>query len=466
MWRIAAADALRTRVAAADTLGLVSEHPQVPTKRRRLVDITPLRASPVFARLWIGSAVSGVGAQLTLVAVGLQIYDITASTFAVALVGGISLIPMVVAGLWGGVLADTFDRRAVLIISAIAGWLTTLGLIALAWFELNTGSAPVWPFYVLTTVNAVAATITQTTRGSVTPRILPHHLIASASALSGISLGIMLTVGPALAGVLVASVGFSWTYTVDAVLFFAGFLGIFSLPKLPPLEASTGTGWTSLRDGLRFLVNAPNIRAGFLIDILAMGLGRPFVILPAVGALVIGGGPVTVGILTASAAIGTFLTSLFSGPVGHVRHYGLAIGRSVMIYGGFILLFGLVIAAMQTGWFGPVGAGFGRVNVVALIVAAVALAGTGASDEVSAIFRNTMMLTATPDGMRGRLQGIFTVAVTGGPRLGDLYMGTLATLVALWFPPVLGGLLIIGGVGLVLRLLTGFREYDAAHPAP
>ena len=459
--------ALRHRsIVPPDNLEPVSEQPSSPAKKRRFVDITPLRASPVFARLWIGSAVSGIGAQLTLVAVGLQIYDITKSTLAVSLVGGISLIPMIIAGLWGGVLADAFDRRAVLIISAITGWLTTLGLIALAWFELTTGAAPVWPFYVLTTINAVAATITQATRGSVTPRILPRELVAPASALNGISIGIMLTLGPALAGVLVASVGFAWTYTVDALLFFAGFLGIFALPKLPPLEATSGAGWKSLRDGLTFLAKAPNIRAGFLIDLLAMGLGRPFVILPAVGALVIGGGPVTVGILTASAAIGTFLTSLFSGPVGHVRRYGVAIGRSVMIYGGCILLFGLVIGAMQTGWFGTVGASFDRVNVPALIIAGVALAGTGASDEVSAIFRSTMMLTAAPDGMRGRLQGIFTVAVTGGPRIGDLYMGTLATLVALWFPPVLGGLLIIGGVGLVLRLLTGFREYDSAHPSP
>ncbi len=448
----------------------MSEHPEPPADpalpRRRFVDITPLRESPAFARLWIGSAVSGIGAQLTLVAVGLQIYDITRSTLAVSLVGGISLIPMIIAGLWGGVLADAFDRRLVLIISAITGWLTTLGLIALATFEATTGTAPVWPFYVLTTVNAVAATITQATRGSVTPRILPQRLVAPASALNGISLGIMLTLGPALAGVLVASVGFSFTYLVDAVLFFAGFHGIFSLPKLPPLGETRGAGLRSLRDGLGFLAKAPNIRTGFLVDLLAMGLGRPFVILPAVGALVIGGGPVTVGILTACAAIGTFLTSLFSGPVGHVRHYGIAIGRSVMIYGGFILMFGLVIAAMQTGWFGTVGPKITQANVVALTLAGVALAGTGASDEVSAIFRSTMMLTAAPDGMRGRLQGIFTVAVTGGPRLGDLYMGALATLVALWFPPVLGGLLIIGGVGLVLRLVTGFRAYDAAHPSP
>lgn len=451
----------------------MSDQPDGPVPKRRFVDVTPLRESPPFARLWYGAGISGIGAQLTIVAVGLQIYDITRSTFAVALVGGISLVPMIIAGLWGGVLADAFDRRLVLIISAITGWLTTLGLIALAWIELAAAASgashqhvPIWPFYVLTTINSVAATITMATRSSVYPRILPQSLVAPASALNGIAFGLQLTLGPALAGVLVATTGFTWTYTVDAVLFAAGFLGILTLPKLPPLEKTSGAGWRALTDGVAFLVRAPNIRAGFLIDLLAMGLGRPFVILPAVGALVIGGGPVTVGILTAAAAIGTFLTSLFSGPVGHVRRYGVAIGGSVMIYGGFVLLFGAIIGAMQTGWFGTVGAGIAQANPVALVLAAIALAGTGASDEVSAIFRTTMMLTAAPDGMRGRLQGIFTVVVTGGPRIGDLYMGTLATLVALWFPPVLGGLLIVAAVGVILRVQSGFRGYDARHPSP
>ncbi len=114
-------------------------HPDPPAPRRRFVDVSPLRRSPAFARLWAGSAISGIGAQLTIVAVGLQIYDITHSTFAVSLVGGIALLPLVVAGLWGGMLADAFDRRLVLIISSIVGWCTTLGLIALAWVDLTIG---------------------------------------------------------------------------------------------------------------------------------------------------------------------------------------------------------------------------------------------------------------------------------------------------------------------------------------
>ena len=453
---------------AASTLAAVSTASDDPApRRRRFVDLTPLWHSSAFARLWIGTAISGIGAQLTIVAVGLLIYELTHSTFAVSLVGGIALLPMIAAGLWGGMLADAFDRRLVLIVSAVAGWLATLGLVIAAGIDAGLGGqVAVWPLYLLTTLSAVASTITMATRGSVTPRLLPGELVPAASALNGIGYGLQLTIGPALAGVLVATVGFGWTFTVDAVLFAFGFLGIFTLPKLAPLGAATRPGWRSLREGAAFLRHAPNIRAGFLIDLIAMGFGRPYVIFPAVGALVIGGGPITVGILTAAAAIGTFLTSLLSGPVGRIHRHGVAIGVSVMIYGGFVALFGAVVGAMQTGWFGPVGAGFDRVNVVALVIASIALAGTGASDEVSAIFRSTMLLMAAPDEMRGRLQGIFTVVVTGGPRIGDLYMGVFATAVALWFPPAIGGLLIIGLVGLILRLQSGLRAYDSRNPSP
>jgi MFS family permease len=438
-----------------------------PARRRRFVDLTPLRASPAFARLYAGSAISGIGAQLTIVAVGLQVYDITRSTLAVSLVGGIALLPMVIAGLWGGMLADSFDRRTVAIIASVVGWLATLSLIALAVVDLGLGSrVPVWPLYVLTTINAVAATISNTTRGSIYPRLLPAELIPGASAMQGIAYGLQLTIGPALAGVLVASVGFAWTYAVDAVLFAAAFIGLFTLPRIPPAHDATRPGWRSLREGLGYLRRAPNIRAGFLVDLLAMGLGRPQVLFPAIGALVIGGGPVTVGILTASAAVGTFLTGLFSGQVGHIRWQGRAITASVMVYGGFVAVFGVVVLVMELGDFGSVGEEFATVNPVALAIAAIALAGTGAADEVSAIFRQTIMMVAAPDAMRGRIQGIFTVVVTGGPRIGDLYVGVLATAVALWFPPLLGGLVIVAAVGVIGRLRNGLRDYDALAPTP
>ncbi|WP_244857626.1 MFS transporter [Agromyces archimandritae] len=439
-----------------------------PPPRRRFVDLSPLRASPAFARLWIGSAVSGIGAQLTIVAVGLQIYELTASTLAVGLVGGIALLPMIVAGIWGGMLADAFDRRRVLIVSAVVAWASTAGLVVLAAVEAgrDPAEADVWPFYVFTTINTVSATIMGATRTAVIPRLLPPRLVSRAAALGGIAIGAQLTVGPALAGVLVAAVGFPITFAVDVVLFSAGFLGIVSLPRLTPEGATTKPGLASIREGVAFLRRAPNIRMSFLVDIVAMTFGRPFVLFPAVGAVAIGGGPVTVGILTAAAAAGTFLASLFSGPVGHVRRYGVAIGRAIQLYGLFVAAFGLVVLGGVTGLFGPVGPSFGEASPVALTLAAVALAGTGASDEVSAIFRSTMLLTAAPDAMRGRLQGVFTVVVGGGPRLGDLYAGITATAIALWFPPLAGGLAIIALIAVLLRVQPSFRAYDAMHPTP
>lgn len=433
---------------------------QNPERRSAFVDLRPLRESPAFARLWIGTAISAIGAQLTLVAIGLQVYDITQSTFAVALVSGFALVPMIVFGIYAGLLNDYFNRRTVLLWSASISWACSAALAILAWLEVDI----VWPLYVLAVIGAVTASTSSTTRFAIIPRLLPPHLLPAGSALGGISFGIALTLGPALAGVLVAVVGFGWTYTVDVVLFVAGFLGIVSLPGLRPEGQTTRPGWASLKGGWDFLRTAPNIRASFLVDIIAMTFGRPQVLFPAVGALVIGGGAITVGVLVAAGAIGVFLSSLFSGRVTGYRWHGVAIGRAIAVYGLFVAGLGGVFGAMATGWFGTVGADISQANVPALLVAAVLSAGMGASDNVSTIFRMTMMQSAVQDEMRGRIQGVFTVVVTGGPRLGELAMGTLAGLTTLWLPPILGGVAIIVLVSVVLRVQGSFRAYDAINP--
>jgi len=438
-------------------------------RNRHLVDFAPLKASPAFARLWIGGLISGIGTFVSAVAVGLQIYDMTESTFMVGLVGGISLIPMIIAGLWGGVLADVFDRRRVLIVSALVAWASVLGLVALSIWEAieasNGSHASVWPFYLVTTVNSVAGTIMMATRGSVVGRILPEDMISRANALNGISFGTMLTVGPALAGVLAATVGLPWTFAIDALLFTAGFLGIWTLPALPRLGEPVEAGWHVLMEGLHFLRRSPNIRMSFIVDIVAMTFGRPYVIFPALGALVVGGEALTVGALTAAGAVGTALASVFSGPVARIHRHGIAISRAITVYGAFVLLFGLGAFAM-TRIDHEAGPGWSGIYWPALIVLSLAMAGMGASDEVSAIFRGSMIIQAAPDEMRGRLQGVFITVVTGGPRIGDLYAGILATAVALWFPPLLGGLLIIALIAVLSRVQSGWREYDAQHPTP
>jgi MFS family permease len=431
--------------------------------RKHFADLTPLKVSPAFARMWLGAIITGIGSQMTILAVGLQIYAISHSTVAVALVGGIALIPMMFAGPLGGMMADAWDRRHVLIIAATLMFVSTIGITAMAWWEAAIAPSgthvPLWPFFLFTTLSAMGATVMGATRFAVYPRILPAELIPSASALGGIMFGLQVMVGPALGGVLVALVGYPWTFMVDVLFSAAGFLGIATLPSMPPLTEVARPGLTSLKQGLAFLKTAPQVNAGFVIDVVAMTFGRPYVLLPAVAASVIGGGAVTVGVITAAGAVGSFALSVFSGRVRHVRRQGLVIGRSVQLYGLFVLLFGLVILAMQTGWFGHPGADFSQVNWVALILGAIAFAAMGATDEVSAIFRSSMMLTIVPDEMRGRLQGVFFAIVTGGPRLGDIYAGFLAGLTVLWFPPILGGILVALIVAITLRMTPALRNY-------
>lgn len=434
-------------------------------KKSVFADLTPLTQSPAFARLWIGAVVAGVGAQLTIVAVGLQIYAISESTMAVAAVGGIALIPMLFAGPLGGMAADAFDRRLILIITAILMFGGTAGIAAMALWEASLSGTnthvPLWPFYVFTTITTMSATVLQAARAAAYPRILPIELIPSASALQGLSSGMQIMVGPALGGVLVATVGYPWTFLVDLALSAVGFLGIVSLPKMPPESDVTRPGWKSFKEGVAFLRSVPQVGAGFIIDLIAMGLGRPYVLLPAAAVSLVGGGPVTVGIITAAGAAGSFLTSVFSGRVRHVEKQGVVIGRAVMVYGLFVLLFGGVLAVMSTGWFGSPGESFSEVNWVALILASLAFMGMGASDEISAIFRVSMLLMVVPDDMRGRLQGVFMAVVTGGPRIGDIYAGVLAGLIVVWCPPVLGGVLIVVLVAVVMRLTPSLREYRA-----
>ncbi|PPI27706.1 MFS transporter [Rathayibacter sp. AY1B5] len=432
----------------------VSQTPRAP-RRSHVLDVSPLRESPAFARLWAGNVISGIGGQMTIVAVGLHIYELTGSTLAVALVGVVALVPTVIAGLYGGMLADAFDRRLVLLLAAIVAWGSTAGIAALAWLGAETPLS----LYALTAVNAVATTVIVTTRMTLAPRLLRTELVPAAAALGGIASGVEVTVGPALAGVLVASSGFAITYTIDVVLFLAAFLGIAGLPALVPEGERQRPGLESLRYGLGFLKGAPNVRMSFLVDIVAMTFGQPRVVFPAAAAVLLGGGAVTVGALTAAFAIGALISGVFSGRLTGVRRQGLAIGRSIQVYGAFVVTFGAVLlgaALVKHDASAP--------NAVLIALAAVALAGAGASDNISSIFRQTMLQTAVPDNMRGRLQGVFIVVVTGGPRVGDLYTGLLASLALLWLPPLAGGLAIIAILAAVLRLRPGFRAYDALHP--
>ncbi|MFF2605347.1 MFS transporter [Arthrobacter koreensis] len=421
---------------------------------RLLADLSPLRESRDFRRLWTGTALSAVGTQLTLVAVSLEVYELTQSSLYVGMLGVVGLVPLVLAGLYGGSVVDAYDRRKVALFSAAILWLTTIGIAVQAWLGLES----VWLLFALVAVNAGAGGLNHPARSAIIPRLVRPELLPAANALSMITFGIAMAAGPLLAGVLVGQVGYGWTYTIDVVTFTAAMWALYRLEPMPPVGQVQKAGLKSVLEGFTFLGTRPNIRMTFIVDLAAMVLAQPRALLPAIGALMLGGGAETVGILLAATAAGSFLAGLFSGPLGLVRRQGLAVMWSVVAWGLSVSAFGVVVVLAGEHDGGGVSPW--------LLPAALAMGAAGIADSVSGVFRSTILQAATPDAMRGRLQGVFVVVVAGGPRLGDLVAGIDASFLREGWAAVAGGLACAVAVLVLARLQPGFARYDARHPEP
>ncbi|MEU8839704.1 MFS transporter [Streptomyces roseus] len=412
-----------------------------PARRptRIFADLTPLRTSPDYRRLWVGGTISWMGQAMTALAISLQVYDITGSSFSVGLVGLFSLVPLVVFGLYGGAIADTVDRRKLGLYSSLG--LTALS-IALAGAALL-GYHRVWLLYSVVALQAVCGALNGPARSAMIPRLLPTEQLPAANALNSVTMTSGTMIGPVLGGLIVGWWGYQAAYLVDAVTFCAALYAVWRLPAMLPEREGGKRGRASVLDGLRFLGTRPNIRMTFFSDMAAMVLAQPKALFPAIAVLWYGGDAKTVGLLVAAPAVGALLGGLFSGWQGRIRRHGLAILISVAAWGLAIAVFGLT----RNLWLG-------------LFFLALA----GWADTISMVFRSTMMQAATPDEMRGRLQGVFIVVVAGGPRLGDFLAGTAADLTSPAVAITGGGL----GCVLVLLLLAlrwrGFARYDARSP--
>lgn len=355
------------------------------TVRRLLVDTTPLRSSRPYRHLWLGGALASVGSNLIAVAVSLQVYDLSGSTLAVGFVGLAALIPLVVLGLYGGSIVDAYDRRRVLVVTQVGLVIVGFALATLA----ITDTATVGLLYVLIAVQSGFFAVHSPARTAVIPRMLPAPLLPAANALSSLAMGVSLAVGPVLAGVLVDVSGYGWAYSVEAVLMLGALVMLVTLPSLPPEGEGRRAGLRSVMEGLKYLRSRPTLGMTFLADLFAMVFAMPRVLFPAIGALAIGGGATTVGILVGGIAVGTLMGGLFSGRFGHINRQGRAIVIAVALWGLFIAAFGFVVLTAP----GP--APNGGANW-ALWPATALLAAAGASDTVSAVFRTTILQVETP----------------------------------------------------------------------
>jgi len=412
---------------------------------RVLTDIRPLQASPDFRRLWLGNTVAQLGHQMTAVAIAIQVYDITGSTFSVGLVGLFALVPLVVFGLYGGSFADAADRRKVALVASFGLWTTSLLLVG----HSALGRESVWFLYGVVALQSTFFAVNQPTRAAIVPRLIDRELIPAANALNMGAFNLGLTVGPLLGAVAIGVGGYTFAYGIDAVTFTAALYALVRLPPIPPVPAEDGVvtraGFRSVAEGLRFLRQAKNLRMTFIVDLCAMVLAQPRALFPAVAGGFFGGGVKTVGLLQAAPAIGSLIAFAFSGWVGKVRKQGVAIAVAVIVYGAAVAAFGFARAL----WLGVLF-----------------LAMSGAADMISAAYRSTMLQVAAPDNLRGRLQGVFTVVVAGGPRMGDFVAGSTAALLTPTIALALGGVACIVGVIVSCAWQPGFLRYDARDPVP
>jgi MFS family permease len=417
---------------------------------RLFADLTPLRVSAPYRRLWAALGISNIGQQMTSVAVGLQVYDMTHSSLMVGLVGAFQLVPLVGFGLYGGTLSDAYDRRVVGLITACGLWLCSV--LFLTQSLLQVGSVAL--LYLIVAIQSAFFAVGNPARQAIIPRLVGRDLLPAANALGMVTWNIGFTLGPLFGGLLVAASGTVTTpYIVDVVAFSVVAWAMFRLPSLPPIVVEGAVrpraGWSAVKEGFVFLKGKLNLQMTFYEDIVAMVFGMPRALFPAIAANWYGGSTrevaLVLGLLSAAPAFGALISGVLSGPLGRVRMQGRWIVTAIVVWGAAIAAFGLV-----------------RSLPIALLFLAIA----GAADNVSAVFRSTILQAATPDEYRGRLQGVFTVVVAGGPRLGDVEAGAVAAVFGEAVSVVSGGLICIAlAMGLAAKF-PGFLKYDGRHPVP
>jgi MFS family permease len=418
---------------------------------RLLADTRPLQ-DPHFRRLWIANIVTVVGAQLTVVAVPAQIYSITGSSAYVGLTGVFGLVPLIVFGLWGGALADVFDRRTLMIVTTIGLIVTSALFFVQAFLELDS----VWLLLCLFAVQQAFFAVNQPTRSALLPRLLPLDLLPAANALNMTVFQAGGIAGPLVGGALIPLVGFSWLYLIDTVTLFATLGAVIRLPRLPVQGAPGSPGLKAVIDGFRYLRTQPVLMMSFVVDIIAMVFGMPRALFPEMAHVDFGGpaeGGLAFALLFAAIPAGAVVGGVLSGWVSRVERQGLAVIVAILVWGFAMIGFGVAALLAPSA------------PSVFLLIAVTMLAIGGAADMISAAFRTAMLQSAASDDVRGRLQGIFIVVVAGGPRVADVLHGATAAVTGAAVAAAGGGVLVVIGTVLAAVAVPAFVRYRVTvHP--
>ncbi len=397
------------------------------------IDLSLLKKSPDFRNLWLSSFISFLGSMITYVAIPFQIKQLTNSYMAVGLVGAIELVPLIVFGLYGGVLADAMDRKKLI-------WATEASALVLTSI-LVINSLQAHPhlvlIYLVTGLFAAVDGLQRPSANAILPRLVGHADLPAASAIMGLRSQFGAVVGPAIGGIIIASFTVTVGYTADAITFVLSLFFLWKVKSVPPRDSAEKPSLAGLKEGLRYSVSRKDLLGTYLIDLAAMFFAIPVALIPFWADYL--GAPWALGLLYAAGTVGSLFVVLTSGWVPRYKFHGRAI----------------ILAAI--GW-GVAITCAGLVRSLPLVLLFLALA--GASDEVSALFRSTIWNQTIPDELRGRLAGIELLSYSVGPIAGQLRAASIASVTSLSFSVISGGIACVIAVLLLAIFLPQLRRYN------
>jgi MFS family permease len=387
----------------------------------------------------MGELVSLAGRQITVVALPFQIFRLTHSSLAVGILGLVEILPLIIASISAGPLADRVDRKRLILITEAGLAVTSVLLVIGA--VVDTRSLPY--IYSVAALQSGLAGMNSPARSAALPTLVSPQQLPSALALNQVMYNTTLIVGPAVGGLILAQLSLPWAYGIDALTFLASIAAAAALRRLPPTQEAGDAmpkGWKAIREGFSYVRRRRVLVSTFVVDLNAMIFGMPRAVFPALALDVLRRGPGALGLMYAAPGVGALLGALTAGWITGVRRQGRAVLVSVLVWGGAIVAFGLTI----------------HLFLLALLFLVIA----GAADVISAVFRQTILMVGVPDRLRGRVFGIHIMVVTGGPRLGDLEAGAVASLVSPSFSVVSGGLACVMGVLLLALFAPELGRYE------
>jgi MFS family permease len=409
--------------------------------RHALLDVSPLRSSRPFRRLWAGAALSNFGGQMTLIAVMFQVWQATRSTGWTGAVGLAQALPVVVLGLFAGSLVDRVDRRTFYLVTT-GGQFGCALLLAVQGFGRH---LPPGGLLALVAVQSCFVAGAGPASRTFIPALLPAHQLAAGLALRQIGFQAALLTGPAVGGLILGGFGAGACYAVDAATFAAAFYGAFGLPRMSPGQEAARPGLRGVGDGLAFLVRTPVVRGALLTDLAATVLAMPASLFPLVNAERFGDDPRTLGLFLTAVAVGGVTASLFSGTFTRLARPGAVMLAGAATWGAALGAFGLV----RDPWWG-----------LALLAVA------GAADSVSVVSRSTVVQAHTPRELLGRVGAAEQIVGQAGPDLGNLRGGLVAQATSGAVALVAGGLLCVAAVAVVGATTRELRRSAVPTAAP